>query len=204
MSVRAETIANIFSAWLKRYSPPRIMADAPEIQKEERNTLLRVLLKFAPDRDYEGWLNRVLDRVEYQMKTRAWPTKGEIGAVCSNLAKEGHGKAQAQSEWTLDPAALAAKRMNEGQGVGDDWLFGRRCHELMATGEVSQDTLRAYRSAWYFSAKDLHGEEKARRMEQEMYRKHDASEPRANQRRVQNAPTYAPKTFGADDLEAAQ
>lgn len=179
MNARSQTIAEIFAAWLKRYSPPRIMADAPDVQKQERDTLLRVLLRFAPTEQFEPWLNQVLDRLEYQMKTRAWPTKGEIGAVCSNLAKDQFRASSVKSrdlQWEPDPVALAARKMNDGEPIGDEWIYGRRCVELMASGAALETTLRKYRSAWFFAHKSVYGQEKALAAEAAMKAKHTAAE----------------------------
>lgn len=203
MSVKTETIATIFAAWLKRYSPPNVMKNDADVMKAERDSLLRVLLKFAPDRDYDGWCNRVLDRLEYQMKTRAWPTKGELGSVCSNLRKEQGGAGG--PEWSLEPSAIAARRMNAGEVVGDEWIYGRRCVEVMETGEVSQDTLRAYRSGYFFALKKSLGDgEAARKIEAQMIAKHDAAE--ASYRQGVSgprfkAPAYKPKGFPQSSLD---
>lgn len=203
MNIRTETIAKIFQSWLKRYSPPRMMADDAETQKAERDTLLRVLLHFAPQADYDSWTHRALDKLEYQMKTRAWPTKGELGSVCSNLRKDGAASgAIPASDWVLDPVKIAAKRMNAGDGVGDDWLYGVLCVRLMAAGEVSQDTLRKYRSSYFFSLKDSLGDEAAARsIEAEKLEKHKAAEEMDRDNRKFTAPTYHPKSFPKSSLD---
>lgn len=176
MSVRTETIANIFAFWLRGYSPPKIMLHDGEVMKAERDKLLRVLLHFAPQSNYEGWVNRALDQLEYQMKTRAWPTKGELGSVCSNLRKETHTAIPSQSEWKLDPVQIAAGRINAGEAVGDNWLYGRDAVVLLQSGKVTRDRMRQYRSTLYFSAKNLHKKDEADRREAEWIKRHEDAE----------------------------
>ena len=88
MSIRTDTIRRDLGRWLDRYSPPQAMKDNPRAIQDEGEALLRVLLKFAPREGYEGWVADALDRCAYTMKTRAWPTVGELGAACSNLRKD--------------------------------------------------------------------------------------------------------------------
>ncbi|MEO1538504.1 MAG: hypothetical protein AAFR73_12325 [Pseudomonadota bacterium] len=200
MNVRTEVIAKIFQAWLKRYSPPNVIKNDADVMKDERDSLLRVILKFAPSQDYDAWVHRALDALEYQMKTRAWPTKSELGAVCANLRKE-VGVEAASDNWALNPVKVSANRMNEGKPVGDDYLYGKRCVEMMATGEVDRETLRKYWSAYYFNLKHVLGDEaEAHRIEAEMIAKHEAAEHAHSQAtggKRMVAPTYSPKRFGS-------
>lgn len=110
-----------------------------------------------------------------------------------------------KSDWSLDPVAIVAKRMNAGDAVGDDWLYGRKCVELMASGQVSQDTLRKYRSALYFSAKAVLNEDKAKELEAGWIKKHEDAEAlhraaTGGKRFV--APTYTPKSFPKSTLDS--
>lgn len=166
MTTRNEVLHDVFVRWLDRYSPRRALQQNEQAMKDEVNALMRVVWKMAPKDDYENWLVRVTNQLDYQMKTSAWPTVAEIGAACSNQNKARVlNNPQSVQSFTLDPVGIAAKRMNAGELVGEGWLYGRDCVDLMKTGAVSHDTLRKYRSAFYFSAKDTYGEEKAKRME---------------------------------------
>jgi len=195
MNVKTQTIAGIFQGWLKRYSPPNVMKNDADVMKAERDSLLRVLLKFSPDTDYDGWVNRVLDQLEYQMKTRAWPTKGELGAVCSNLRKMGHGDKPMDIE-PRDPDEVNAERINNNQAVGDEWIYGANAVRLSRTGLVSEAQFRRYRSALYFAAKDAVGEERAKRQEASWIKRHEAAERVFAGGAKFHAPTYEPKRFG--------
>lgn len=148
-------------------------------------------------------LDDAFQHVSENYSGRGWPKAAYFVKAMETIAR--HVTTEKPDDtWSLDPVAIAAKRMNAGNPVGDDWLFGRRCVELMATGEVSVETLRQYRSGWYFSAKDLYGEDKAREMEDAMLKRHEDAEATgaAMGQSVTKIPTYKPKTFGGEEWAA--
>lgn len=175
MNPRTEALTEEFTEWLDRYSPRRALQSNEKAMGAEINALMRVILKMAPVSDYLSWLEKVTTQLDYQMKTSAWPTVSEVGAACSNVNKSRSLSGQRQSVTTI-PATIVARRMNAGETVGDGWLYGRDAVVLIKTGDVSSDLMRRYRSALYFSAKKLHGEEKARLMEEAWIARHDAAE----------------------------
>ena len=167
---RKTEIASQLTRWLERYSPPMSIKDNPRAQQDEVESLLRVLLKFAPASDYTPWVNHALDRLEYQMKTRAWPTKGELGAVCSNIRKEDPAAAPT---WSLDTYEIHAKRIRAGDPVGDAWLYGRQALELIERGLVSEQDLKPGRSGLFFAMREAWGEDRARLAEAAMIQRHE-------------------------------
>lgn len=177
MTTRNEVLHDVFVRWLDRYSPRRALQQNEQAMKDEVNALMRVVWRMAPKQDYENWLGKVTNQLDYQMKTSAWPTVAEIGAACSNQNKaQVLNNPQSVKQVSLDPAKIAAKRMNAGEAVGEGWLYGRNCLDMIKGGEVSSDTLRKYRSALYFSAKDTYGEERAKVMEADWLLRHGKAE----------------------------
>lgn len=176
MNVRTETIAKTFAAFLDRYSPPQAIRGRDDLEKVERDGLLRVLLKFAPRDGYDRWVDRALDKLEYQMKTRAWPTKSELGSVCSNLRKDTAQSEGVEAPPMKTPHQIMADRISNGKPIGDEWLYGRRAVELLTAGLVGRDDMRRYRSQLYFSMKDVWGEDVARQKEAALIRKHEDAE----------------------------
>lgn len=168
---RAE-ISQILLRWLERYSPPSAIKDNPRAQQDEVDSLLAVLVKFAPHDEAGPWVRRALDQLEYQMKTRAWPTKGEVGAVCSNLRKQ---KAAATPVDALDmrPEAVTARRMHRGEGVGESWLWGRLACDLAASGLIDADLMGRYRSAAFLARREAYGEADALTWEAEQKARHE-------------------------------
>lgn len=172
MNVRTADISKMLSRFLERYTPPQAIRDKPNLMQDEAEGLLRTLLKFAPQYDYAGWISAALDQLEYQMKTRSWPTKHELGAVCSNLRKERPVENLVAKE-QKKPLDFVAARMNKGDPVGQEWLYGRNAVELEDSGLVSAETFKAYRSGLFFQMKDVWQHEGALRTEAELKRKHE-------------------------------
>lgn len=175
MSLRNTEIAGMLRRWLERFSPPASIKDNPRAAQDSADALLRVLLKYAPPSDYVPWINQALDQTEMQMKTRAWPTVHEIGAVCSNMRKDepkrgGHAT-------SLDYFEMTARRIHNGDAIGDMWIYGHHAHEIVARGLVSEAQLQPYRSGLFFQMKDAWGEDAARSAEAEFRRRHAAAAP---------------------------
>lgn len=173
---KAEVSAN-FVRWLERYSPPRNISENTTAQQDEVQSLLGVILKFAPQSGYVEFTETALDRMDYQMKTRAWPTKGELGLVCSNLRKE---TAVHRTDMTGDgpdtgTIAINARRMNRGEPVGEGWLYGISACEIIAAGNISEATMKAYRSGAYFARRSMYGEAPARAWQADREAAHEAA-----------------------------
>lgn len=110
-----------------------------------------------------------------------WPTVPALGAFIASCNKR-YAEAEAETESAdVEPnphfqsVRVAAMRMNEGLPVGDSWLYGRLCIDLYQSGLVHdfQTKLRQYRSALYFSAKDILGQEQAERYEAGFVDRHE-------------------------------
>jgi len=175
MNERTKILSEILGRWLEMFTPPASIKGNPRASQDAADSLLRVILKFAPQTDYAPWARRVLDEAEYQMKTRAWPTVHELGSVCSNRRKE--SAASPKEETAEDRFERAAIRINNGSPVGDMWIYGTHAHELVQRGLVRESQLNAYRSGLFFSMKEAWGEDHARAVEAEFRRRHETTAP---------------------------
>jgi hypothetical protein len=176
MSLRKVEIAQALSNWLDRYSCPMHLREKPEAAQKEAEALAGVLTRFAPNEEFQPFLNRVFSQLDYQMKTRAWPTVSEMGAACSNVRKESrHGNSQGDTGLDVDmrPEAITARAMLAGKPVGEGWLYGRSAVDMIAAGLIDKDTMDRYRSGAFFARKDLYGEEKALEWEAEAKARHE-------------------------------
>ena len=171
---RTAYLSERFNEWLDRYAPPRFIADKPQTMQEEADTLLRIVARHAPTDDYAEWLDGVLRALTEGMQARTWPTGGEVSKACQKANT--HRPKHAQTEWKLDPVAINARRMNAGEAVGDEWLYGRRAVELQQSGLVSADRVQQYRSGLFFKLKQVYGEPEALRMEAVMRKRHADAE----------------------------
>lgn len=178
-SLRNAEIAKHLNDWLfsGRYNPPRDFRGNERAERAEAEALLGVLLKFAPQVDPGPFIKRVLDQLEYQMKVRVWPNKGELGAVCANIRKEAplSNPAGAGPEVDMSDAAVAARKMQAGAPVGDGALWGIVAVELAARGLIDRDTMSRYRSSAFLARKSFYGEESALAWEAERKAAHEAA-----------------------------
>lgn len=182
MSIRQAEIAKGLADWLALYSPPRNIAGNPQAIQREMDRLIAVLVKFAPQDGYNGWVSTVLDQCAYQMKTRAWPTVGELGAACSNARKSMKPSEKPQA-FALDIYELNANRMNAGEPVSENYLYGREAVEIIARKLIDHETITKYRSAAFFARKDTQGEAAALAWEAEAKERHESAK-RAHRERV--------------------
>ena len=174
-AIRTAEITGLLTRWLERYTPPAQIRENERAQQDEAQALLAVLLRFAPQTGYGDFVAKAFDQLEYQMKTRAWPTKGELGAVCSNLRKEAPRATDITGNADMTAEAITARRMQRGEPVGEGWLYGRAAVELIAAGLVDRETMTRYRSLAFFARKDLYGEAAAKAWEAEAIARHDAA-----------------------------
>lgn len=176
-AMRTAEISGIFTRWLERYSPPAHMRDNSRAQQDEVTALLGVLLRFAPQNGYSDFIAKVIDQTEFQMKTRAWPTKSEIGAVCSNVRKSNlQGRTEMTFSTDMSEEAITARKMQRGESVGEGWLYGINACELIRRGMVDQNTMAAYRSGAFLDRRATYGEAKALKWEAEEKARHKAAE----------------------------
>lgn len=70
----------------------------------------------------------------------------------------------------------AARRIAAGESVGASYLYGRNAVALARNGLCTPDSMRAYRSAWYFQLKALYGLSVAQAMEAEAIYRHQTAE----------------------------
>lgn len=174
MSARNEYLAENFNAWLERYSPPRIMAERPEAAQQEADTLLRIIGRYAPTQDYAAWLDGILRTLTEGMTARTWPTGGEISKACKEASRFAAKPVEPEVVGERDEAQTAARKMNDGQHVGEGWLYGVGACELAARGLVTLDTMQRYRSAAFHSRKLMYGEPAALQWENEARDRHEA------------------------------
>lgn len=173
MNLRQAEIAQALTRWLDRYSCPQHLREKPEAAQAEAEKIAGVLSKMAPSTEVQPFLNRVFDALDYQMKTRAWPTVGEVAAVCSNIRKEVTFTSEPTEAKT--PMEIVSAKMERGESVGDGWLWGRDAVDLIRAGKVTREVMEKYRSAAFFARKDTYGEDAALAWEAKAKAAHEAA-----------------------------
>lgn len=169
MTYRATEITQTFTRWLERFTPPKQIKDNPRACQDEADALLKVLLRFAPSEGYRDFLAEVFDRVEIRMETRAWPSKAEIGAACSNVRKECHvASDEPKRRGHLE---INADRMNRGDAVAETYVFGPDADTLLFRNMVPMPTMQRYRDSHFAALCDVYGRESAVGMMEAMRRR---------------------------------
>lgn len=202
MNLRENFLTGKLRSFLDRRSMPRGLADKPQAIRDELGSLVRCMVRFAPNHDYEDWWVRFEDRLAEDGQTRAWPTEGEIKKAAMSLRGTISRKPAQGDE--IDPITIIAKRMNAGEAVGDSCFYGRVAVDLLRSGNVDMATMRKYRSGFYFSAKNVYGEKQARAMEAELISRHEAAEKMDTvQRKPRNIPAPSPKKIPTYEWDGA-
>lgn len=172
-TIREEFLSSRFNEFLDRFSPPRRIASDFDAQQREADAMLRTVLKYAPSDEYPRFLDRVLTQLQEGMKTRAWPTTGELAEACRLFAPKRERPVDATQG--LDAAVINAARMAAGEAVGDFWLFGICAVELEERGLVDPDVMRSYRAAAFATRKAFYGEGSALQWRVDREAAHDAA-----------------------------
>jgi hypothetical protein len=170
MSVMREFISEKLSEYLERKSIPRGMEGNSRAIKAEFDALLSCLMRFAPSADYGDWWESMVRHLDENSKTRSWPLVEELkDAIFKTRPPKSIRVSQGDE---IDPLQINAKRMNSGEPVGDQWLYGQLAHELENSGLVNAETFQKYRSSLFFSMKRVWHEETARKVEGERRQHH--------------------------------
>jgi hypothetical protein len=126
-------------------------------------------------RDLADRVEATFQEVLETYRGRDWPSVA-IFADCAKVTapKQGSGGALA-GEWSLDPVGINSRRIQRGDAVGDEWIYGRRAVEAIQSGQITEDNLRPYRSGLFFHVRDTLGNDEALRRERQYQLKHDAA-----------------------------
>ena len=201
MNIRKSELTTCLQTYLDRKSIPMNLNGKPDAQQAEINALLHSVLRHAPARDYLEWWGRVEVALGDASKTRGWPTEGDIRAACM-LIRPMDTRRPADVE-KMDRLEAIAQRMERCETVGDTYFFGRFAVEMKSRGLVTEDTLRKYRSAWYFAAKAVYTAEKLVKLEAEMKSRQASAEKSSSNENSYRAPTPPVKRMAQNEWDGA-
>ena len=177
---RMRILTGLTNDFLRSFQRPHHLTDdlaLAEIRSiaEEVNALCATSL--TPD----AFRSRVEDAFRELRKgytQRQWPTVAHFIRAVETTAPKWAKALEATNAANAGGAGLnndiqnAAKRIKAGEAVGDTWVFGRGAVELLNANLVTEDDLRPYRSALYFSAKNVGGRYYADAIEADMLARH--------------------------------
>jgi hypothetical protein len=169
---------------------------------EMKATATAINKRIRSDADYGalvGILEDAFQDVSETFRGTGWPKTAVFVQSMENINRRASPSSSLpDTNWSLDPVEINAKRMNANEGVGDMWIYGRLCVDLMRSGKVSDATLSAYRKGYFMDLKDSRGDvTEARRIEAEMIAKHKAAEVTYGGDAKFAPPKYKPKGFNS-------
>lgn len=176
---RVRLTALAVNSFLSRYTRPtslthEMMAQEIRLISDDINGLIP---NMDDEAEFKRWVDGGLDHLRRTYRSRNWPTSAHfidaVTTACKIRVERGSRKG-VETSGGFDPVEINAARMNAGQPVGDQWLYGRQAVALMATGLVSAETLKKYRSGLFFAEKDALGHDEAIRREHDRINHHAA------------------------------
>lgn len=173
---------NRIGSWLKdvvlpRYNRPDHLGDA-EARAEVGDMVddLNKSIPIMPTADFDDFLVSTFFRLRRSYTGRAWPPIGVFVKAVSAAAKDSPTTAMGRpAEYNPDDYAIMAARMQTGEAVGQDYLYGPKAKELMARGLVTAEVMGAYRAAVWVRLRYTYGHEEGKRHESRLLAEHDAS-----------------------------
>ncbi len=193
--MRDDFLAAELEAYLNRKAVPTSLHNKPQAQAAEIAALLGALNRYAPKGSKAEFWGRVERYLDERSTSRAWPTVGELVGACKECRPSEKGETEHRlGDAAVDTYAVHARRISEGEAVGDEWLYGRLALELVERGLATEARLNQYRSGLYFKMKETWGEEKARWKEDEYKARHEAA--KQTQRYVGPPPAITFKRMG--------
>lgn len=175
---RNEWLTQSLGRYLDRRTMPQGFKDKPQAQRDEMAALARTLIKLAPLTGYQDWCADFIERLAMDAQTRAWPTQGEMQSAAKALRKSAIRPFNVESSAKIDPLAIAAKRIRDGEAVGDEYLWGRCCVEMQSAHGITDAQLAPYRSALFFADKAMVEEGGALQREARRKELHDVARQR--------------------------
>lgn len=139
---RANVVKEMLVEFLEMLSAPKGLDDAAKVKLIESiaGSLARKMPVTAEDKYREG-LVKVFDAVLDDHPSHSWPPQG----LFAKHVPKGISGSTAPATFAPNERDMAAKKMQAGEAVPEDWVWGRRSQQLLNSGEVSQALMAKYR-----------------------------------------------------------
>ena len=201
-STRMQMTLSGLTDFLERYKQPDHLSDATSMA-EMKSICDAINARMSADIDKQAVLDRLADvfqAVSEQYLGAAWPKAAVFVKAMDGINKRRTSMdidRPAVSE-VSDALTIAANRINSGESVGEEYLYGRLNLELMATGDVTDEALKKCRTALFFNMKRAWGDEKALHVEGEFMRRHEraVAAVEQDQQIAHGIPTQKTKDMG--------
>jgi len=132
-----EFVTTRFNEWLERYAAPTHLRDKPEAAQREANALLAAALRHAPETRAAEWIAALCVELDRTATTRCWPTVREIEIAAGQAHLALGPREQVAGDWSLDDAAITARRIRNRAPFAENHLRGRIADEMLRRGLIT-------------------------------------------------------------------
>ena len=143
--IDVDLITTRFNDWLERYAAPAHLRDKPEAAQREANALLAAALQHAPETRAADWIAALCAELDRTATTRCWPTVREIETAAGKAHLAPGPREQVTGDWSLDDAAITARRIRNREPFAENHLHGRIADEMLRRGLITSAELAELR-----------------------------------------------------------
>lgn len=189
---RMRLITGLANRFLKEWKTPEQLTNETAMTRL-RATAEAINKRLPASLGHEGLgdaCRDIFQGVRESYRGKEWP---DVAVVAKCAEERGSQAARAAPvAQVFDTVDINLRRLQRGDALGDEWIFGRRAVDLLKAG-ATEEQLDAYRSSLFFQFREVWGLEQATAKEMEFRRKHDDALTNAGK----------PRRFGTI-LEAAE
>lgn len=176
MSMHESDISARLKRFLARKQMPKRLDGAGGAAEDEVRALNAVVLRYAPrgaDAVAAWW--PAFEAILGEACGVYWPSEREVAESAKNAVKVAPRIVSEIDKPDMSEAAIFSRTMARGDAVPLGALYGIVACEMIGWRLVDEETMRKYRSNWFFSRQRVYGDDKARRDEAEQIAKHNAA-----------------------------
>lgn len=131
---------------LGRLNAPRAVQGNSESMKSEAEFLCDKIIKLAPSKGYSDWFKDFEETVLSNLETRTWPTAKEISKAAKEIApKSPEFRELPPEKYQPNELKINANRINNGEPVGENYVFGSLAEQMVRVGLVAEKQLEPYK-----------------------------------------------------------
>tara|TARA_B100000927_G_C16438294_1_gene458601 strand:+ start:522 stop:983 length:462 start_codon:yes stop_codon:yes gene_type:complete len=131
---------------LGRLNAPRAVQGNSESMKSEAEFLCDKIIKLAPNKGYLDWFNHFEETLLSNLETRTWPTAKEISKAAKEIApKRPEFQELPTEKYEPNELKINANRINNGEPVGENYVFGSLAEQMVRAGLVAEKQLEPYK-----------------------------------------------------------
>lgn len=201
MNLHNADLMKRMSEYLARRTPPKTFAADEALKGNQITEYLFILRRFAPEGEkLNDWWQEFTDRLSDESDTWAWPAPKEVAkaakAAGTVIGKKG-------DTWKPDSVQINLARLNNGEPIGEDWLWGDGALRLEAAG-ASRQVLRERRVQLANDMAQLYPADQVKARLLDLKARHEAARDLADAKMELRRDVRIPNksVFSASEMEA--